>query len=267
MSDRKNTVPAGALLVTGALLLAVCLAALHAHAAPSPAPTGDGKEDINDLKKRVAKLEAEIAELRKALRQAAGPDSVTEIKHVREVAKLRAADLLQRAQNTHAILREVMNGKAAGLELQNRINDLNNELTALWMVLAGYGLGREPYLDSIQVNSSGSGRGKPPPDFGIPGPYVGIGLPRLHERYLEASGIKGRAADQLSADFKKLVHAYSNPAVYQHRAFYERAYGEYRDGKNLFTPQYVADLKTLDQWLTELEAVLGRVPEHFEKAP
>jgi hypothetical protein len=221
------------------------------------------------LKKRVAKLEAEVAEMRKALRQAGGgiPDSATEIKNVREVAKLRSAELLQRAQNTHALLREVMNSNAPGQALQNKINDLNNELTGLWGVLAGHGLGRDPYLDNIRLSESGFGRAKPPPDHGIPGPYVGIGLPRLHERYLEASGTKGKAAEKMSSDFKKLVQAYSNPAVYQHRAFYERAYGEYRQGKGLFTAQYVADLKTLDQWLTDLEAVLGKVPGYFEKAP
>jgi hypothetical protein len=92
-------------------------------------------------------------------------------------------------------------------------------------------------------------------------------LPRLHERFLEATGAKGKAAEKASSDFKKLVQAYSNPAVYKHRNFNERAYGEYRQGKGLFTPQYVADLKALDQWLTDLEAVLGKVPGYFDKAP
>jgi hypothetical protein len=92
-------------------------------------------------------------------------------------------------------------------------------------------------------------------------------LPRLHERFLEASGAKGKAAETKKAEFKKLVQAYSNPAVYTHRDFNERAYNEYRDGKNLFTPQYVADLKALDQWLTDLEGVLEKQSAYFDKLP
>jgi serine/threonine protein kinase len=195
------------------------------------------------------------------------PDRATEIKNVREVAKLRSAELLQRARNTHTVLREVMKSRAPGRALQSRINDLYNDLTALWVTLAGYGLGGDPYLDAIRLDDTGVGRAKPPPEFGIPGPYAGIGLPRLHDRYLEASGARGKAAERRRAELKKLVQAYSNPAVYPHRAFSERAYSEYRQGRGLFTPQYVADLKTLDQWLTELETVLGKVPEYFEKAP
>jgi hypothetical protein len=268
MSRRKKTVFAGVLLVTSALLASVCAASLHARAAqlPDVGREGDG---ITELKKRVAKLEAEVAEMRKALRQAGGgrPNSATEIKNVREVAKVRSAELLQRAQNTHALLREVMKSMAAGRALQNKINDLNNNLTALWMALAGYGLGRDPYLDNIQLSDSGFRRAQPPPDHGIPGPYVGIGLPRLYERYLEESGAKGKVGEKLSSEFKQLVQAYSNPAVYPHRAFEQRAYGEYRQGRGLFTAQYAADLKTLDQWLTDLEAVLRKVPGYFEKAP
>jgi hypothetical protein len=263
MSLTTNSISVRVLVVTGALLVGLWATSLHSEARQPP-----GEGEIAELKKRIAKLEAEVAEMRKSLRQAGGiPDSAAEIKNVREVAKLRSADLLQRAQNTHAVLREVMTGKAAGQALQNRINDLNNDLTTLWMVLAGYGLGRDPYLDNIQVSDSGFGRAKLPPDHGIPGPYVGIGLPRLHERYLEESGVRGKAAEKLRSDFRNLVQPYSNPAVYPHRAFYERAYGEYRAGKGLFTAQYGADLNNLDQWLTDLEAVLGKVPGSFEKAP
>jgi hypothetical protein len=159
MSRRKKTVSASVLLVAGALLVGVCVASRDATAAQPG-------EDITELKKRVAKLEAEVAEMRKALRQAGGiPDSATEIKNVREVAKLRSADLLQRAQNTHAILREV-NGKVAGQALQNKINELNNDLTALWMKVAGYGLGRDPYLDHIQLSNSGLTTAFPGPTSG-----------------------------------------------------------------------------------------------------
>ena len=92
-------------------------------------------------------------------------------------------------------------------------------------------------------------------------------MPRLYERFLEASGAKGKVAEGAKSDFKKLVQPYSNPAVYHHREFYERAYGEYRNGQGLLTPQYEADLKALDQWLTDLEAVLGKVPKYFDKGP
>jgi hypothetical protein len=263
-----RTVSVGVLLVTSTLLVGDCLAPRHALAATLP---GEGRrgDDISELKNRITKLEAEVAEMRKALLRAGGgaADSATEIKNVREVAKLRSAGLLQRAQNTHAILREIKNGKVVGQALLNKVNDLNNELTTLWMTLAGYGLGRDPYLDNIQLSNSGFGKAKPPPDYGIPGPYVSIGLPRLHERFLEVSGVKGKAAERAGSDFKNLVKAYSNPAVYQHRAFNERAYGEYRQGQGLLTPQYMADLNALDQWLTDLEAVLGKVPAYFDKAP
>jgi ribosomal protein L29 len=267
MLTRKKIVSLGVVLVMGALLVGVCLPQRHALAA-KPLEQ-DREDDITELKKRITKLEAEVAEMRKALLLAAGgaADNTREIKNVREVAKLRSADLLQRAQNTRAILCEVMNGKVAGQALQTRINDLNNELTDLWFMVAGYGLGRDPYLDRIQVSGSGSGRAKPPPDSGIPGPYVAIGLPRLHERYLEASGVQRKAAEMASSDFKKFVQAYANPAIYQHRDFYERAYEDYRHGKGLFTPQYEADLKAVDRWLAELEAVLAKVPGYFDKAP
>src|SRR5262245_6984872 len=132
MLSKKKTVSAGVLLVTGALLVGVCLAPRHGLAARLPAE-GRDEDDISDLKKRLTKLEAQVAEMRKALILAGGgaADSDAETKKVREVAKLRSADLLQRAQNTHAILRDVMNGKLAVPVLQTRINDLNNDLTDL----------------------------------------------------------------------------------------------------------------------------------------
>lgn len=264
MSRGQKVVPA-VLLAAGGLLTFAWSEATHARPAP---PGGRAADDLDELKNRVAKLEAEVAEVRKAFRQAGGvPDNATEVRNAREVAKARSADLLQRARNAHDVLREVTNGDLAERALRNKINDLNNDLTALWVTLAGYGLGRDPYLDNIRLSDSGFSRAKPPPDHGITGPYAGIGLPRLHERYLEASGVKGDAAEKAGAEFEKLVRAYSNPAVYTHRGFGERAYSEYREGKGLFTPQYAADLKGLDQWLTDLEAVLGKVPGYFGKAP
>jgi hypothetical protein len=218
---------------------------------------------------RLAELEAEVAVMRRALRQAGGgiPDRAAEINNVREVAKLRSADLLQRAENTHAELREVMTLKVAGRALRIKINELGNDLASLWMALAAYGLGGDPWPDNVRLSDTGFSRPRLPPDYGIPGPYACMGLPRLHERFLEASGAKGKAAEKKRSDFKKLVGAYSNPAVFPHRASGERVYDEYRQGQGLFTRQYVADLNAVDQWLTDLEVVLGKVPTYFEKAP
>jgi serine/threonine protein kinase len=190
-----------------------------------------------------------------------------EIRDIRAVAKLRSADLLQKAQNTHDLLRAVRDSNRDGPQLNIKINDLNNNLSDLWLALAGYGLGREPYLDTIQLSNSGFNRAKPPPSFTITGPYNEMGLPRLYEHFLEASGVKGKAAEKQRAEFENLVRAYANPAVFPHRDFYERAYSDYRQGKELFTRQYQEDLQSLEKWLTELENVLAKVPEYFEKAP
>jgi len=264
MSPRKTIVTTVALLMASAFTAGLCVVSPHSRAGELPE-----RDAIAELKKRVTKLEAEVAEMRKALIRAGGgtTDSTTEIKQISEVVKLRTADLRQRTQNTHDLLREVMNGKLAGQALQNKINDLNNDLTDLWFKMASFGLGTDPYLDNIRVGASGFGRAKPPPDHGIPGPYVSLGLPRLHERFLEASAVKGKAAEKKNAEFKKLVQAYSNPAVYQHREFYERAYHEYRAGKSLFTPQYDADCKTLNHWLTDLQAVLEKQSAYFDRVP
>src|SRR5262245_42715747 len=109
MLSRTTTVSGGLLIVTGALLVGVCLTPRHAPAA-KPAGGGREEEDIAELKKRLTTLEAEVAEMRKALLLAGGgaADGAAEVKRLREVAKLRSADLLQRAQNTRAVLREVM---------------------------------------------------------------------------------------------------------------------------------------------------------------
>ena len=263
MSFKKTIVASFALLMVTTLTVGLCEIPRQAVASQP-----DDRETIADLKKRVAKLEAEVAEMRKALLRAGGTtDSATEIKQIGEVAKLRTADLQQRTKNTHAVLREVMGGKLVGRALQSKINDLNNDLTSLWIKMASFGLGRDPYLDNIQLSDSGFSRASAPPDHGIPGPYVSLGFPRLHERFLEASGAKGKAADTKKVEFKNLVHPYSNPAVYTHRDFNERAYNEYRNGMNLFTPQYTADLKALDQWLTDLERVLEKQSAYFDKLP
>jgi hypothetical protein len=194
------------------------------------------------------------------------PEGTSDIKNVREVAKLRSAELLQKAQNTHANLREVMKSKPVE-KIWTKMNDFNNSLTALWIKMASYGLGRDPYLDIVRLDDSGFSRAELPPDFGTATRYVGMGLPRLYDHFLELSDANGDAAQRMSADFKKLVQPYSNPEVYTHRAFSHRAYVEYRVGKSLFTDRYLADLQNLDQWLTDLETVLGKVPGYFEMAP
>jgi hypothetical protein len=246
---------------------ASCLFLPPARSSRALAAERDG-EAVANLTKRVARLEAEVTRMRKALGFAGGGavDRDTEIRNFKAVARLRSADLLQRTRNMQTLLRGIVNGRFAGPALQSRINDLNNDLAALWMKLASYGLGGEPYLDHIQVSDSGSGRADRPPDHGIPGPWTASGFPRLHERFLELSGVKDKAARQKQAEVEKLVKAYSNPAVYQHRDFGERAYKDYREGKGLGTAQYAADLKTVDGWLRDLEKVLEKLPGFF-KAP
>ena len=263
MSLKKSTVATVELLMATALTVG-----LWEFSRQTAVSGPDDRETIAELKKRVAKLEAEVAEMRKALLRAGGiTDSATEIKQISEVAKLRIADLQQRTKNTHAVLRDVRGGVLVGRALRAKINDLNNDLTSLWAKMASYGVGRDPYLDNIQVSDSGSIRASSPPDHGLPGSYASLGLPRLHERFLEAAGAKGKVADTKKAEFKKLVQAYSNPAVFTHREFNDRAYNEYRDGKNLFTPQYMADLKALDLWLTDLADVLEKQSRYFDKLP
>ena len=68
-------------------------------------------------------------------------------------------------------------------------------------------------------------------------------------------------------EFAKLVQPYSNPGTYQHRDFSQRAYGQYRAGKMVFTQQYETDLKSLEQWLSDLEVALAKVPTQFDRAP
>jgi hypothetical protein len=264
MSSLHRTTAAGALLGMGAAAV-LAWAVLPPAAATQP---GEAKA-LAELVKRVTKLEAEMAELRQALVKAGGGavDHAAQAKNCAKVAHLRAADLLQRAQNLHAVLRDVVAIKVAGPGLNGKINDLNNDLCTLWMKMAGSGLGADPYLDGIQIGASGVATPKPPSDLGIPGPYAAMGLPRLYEMYLEESGITGKAAAAKATAFKKLVLPYANPGVFPHREFYERAYNDYRNGQNQFTPQYQADLQALDQWLMQLEEVLAKVPGHFEKTP
>lgn len=262
----KTTIVAGAmLLIAGVAILWV--APRHTDR-EQLVDKGRERDALVELRQGVARLEAEVAEMRKTLVLAnRGTSDSAEVKNTREVAKLRTAELLQRTQNTQTLLREVRGGIHAGQQLLAKINELNNDLTALWLKMAGLGLGRDPYLDDITLSNSGFSRAKPPPDHGIPGPYAAIGLPRLHERFLAASGIQDQAAEKKSTEFKKLVQAYANPAVYTHRDFSERACSDYREGKGLFTPQYSADLTALDRWLTDLETVLEKVPGYFDKAP
>jgi hypothetical protein len=265
---REKAAVAGAAFAAGAL--AVFLGGFARPAGVLATPGGERPgEEIAALKKRVGRLEAEVADLRQVLRRAGGgrPDPSDDLKVIREIARLRATDLLQRARNAHDLVRDIRNGKVAGQALQAKVTDLNNDLGGVWLTLAGYGLGSEPYLDNIRFSDSGFNRAKPPPDHGLPGPFVAMGLPRLHERFLEASGVRGPAAAKKIATFKNLVRAYTNPAVFPLRDIGERSYHGYRKGQWLFTPQYGADMLAVEQWLTELESVLEKVPSYFEKAP
>jgi hypothetical protein len=257
--------PVAALVLILAVIVSVGVATRQASA---QRPVDPG-EEIPELKKRVARLEAEVAQMRRGLRLAGGgpAEQATPAADLRELATLRAADLLRNARNVHAVLKAVRSGKLKGRALLVNINDFNNGLGGLWITLAGYGLAGEPSLGNIAVSDSGFSRAAPPPDYGIPGPYPVYGMPRLLGRYLAAKRVKEGAAARIRAEFEQLVEPYSNPAVFPFRDFGNRAYNDYRGGKDLDTPQFKADLKAIDQWLTALEGVLVKVPGYFGQAP
>lgn len=181
---------------------------------------------------------------------------------IAELAALRSQDLLQRAQNTHQLLREILAGNIGQASPHNRVNDLNNELVDLWMAIASAGLGTEPFQSNINVSSNGFKRPDPAPNFGFPS-YAHLGFPRLYANFLRARGVPLDAIEPQVAEFSGLVKPYANPARYPHRDFYERAYNNYREGKELDTERYTADLERLDRWLSELENVLQRLPGFF----
>ncbi len=181
---------------------------------------------------------------------------------IAELATLRSQDLLQRSQNTHELLREIAAGNIGPANPHNSVNDLNNELVNLWMAIASAGLGTEPYGSAIQVSSNGLQQPVTAPNFGFPA-YAQLGLPRLYANFLEARGAPVEIIQTRSAELSSLVEPYSNPARYPHRDFYERAYGDYREGRELGSEQFTADLQRLDEWLSELEVVLQKLPGLF----
>jgi hypothetical protein len=200
----------------------------------------------------------------KAPRRGDVDDNAIEVEKISQVVKFRIEDLLEMVNNIRDQLNEVKDGKLEGRAASQKVDDMNNGLTDLYFKVVGYGLGRDPYLDGIPIGASGIRSAKPPPDYGIMGPYVALGLPRLYERYLKASGISGKEAEKKSTRFKQVVKAYANPVVCPHRDIFERNYYQYRFGKGLGTPQFAADIKATAKWLEDLRMVLEEAPRYFK---
>lgn len=184
----------------------------------------------------------------------------TEAKQLCQVIELRTRDLLLSTYNLHHLLREIQNGQIQQVGM-NRINDLNGNLTSIWLNLASYGLGTDPYVD-IHIFFSGSAFSDAPlsPSFGLPTQYRLIGMPRLYNQYLEKSNLPLTEITARQIKFLQLVQTYSNPSVFPFKNFYERAYFNYRNNELLESTQYQEDLKALDTWLTDLEKVLEKIP-------
>lgn len=178
-----------------------------------------------------------------------------------QIVELRTRDLLQATYNLHNILIEVQDGLIERSGPLNKINDLNNDLTGLWLRIAGFGLGTDPYLGyHINVGYSGFSDAFPSPNYGIGNGFKDIGIPRLYENILSYTSLTDVEKLNKKTKFLVLIQPYSNPAVYPHKEFYERAYRFYREGKLLDIPQFTEDLETLEKWLTDLENVLSQIP-------
>lgn len=184
----------------------------------------------------------------------------TEAKQLCQVIELRTRDLLLATYNLHHLLREIQNGQIQQVGM-NRINDLNGNLTSIWLNLASYGLGTDPYVD-IHIFFSGSAFSDAPlsPSFGLPTQYRLVGMPRLYNQYLEKSSLSLTEITARQTKFLQLVQPYSNPSVFPFKNFYERAYFSYRNNQLLESAQYQEDLKVLDTWLTDLEKALMKIP-------
>lgn len=227
--------------------------------------------DLSGLDQWLINLEAVLARISSYFALAAAtlpPQQVAaELDTLREIVTLRCRDVLRRTQNLHMLLHEIMQGQVGPVQPLNRLNDVNNDLFDLWLTLAGYGIGDDPYHDNIQASNSGFSRGKDTPDFGISGSYTALGLPHLYERLLQISSITSELYRTLDERFAAIVAPAANPAVYPHRDFYERAYSAYREGKDIGTPQYNVDLSTIDRWLSDLETALNQAPQQFVPQP
>ena len=188
------------------------------------------------------------------------PTPKADDKQLCQVIELRVRDLLQTTYNAHHLLREIQNGQIQQTGL-NKVNNLNNDLVDLWMNIAGYGLGTDPYTDiHIMVSSSASKDAKLAPNYGLPNQYKSIGIPRLYQQFIENSNLSSQNIQVKETKFMQLTQPYSNPAQYPFQDFFSRAYYSYRENKLLTSSQYKADLEIIDAWLTNLEKVLLQIP-------
>jgi hypothetical protein len=180
-----------------------------------------------------------------------------------EVARLRINDLQRATRNVSDLLVEIKAGKIQAQGPINRVNDLNNDLFDLWLKIAGYGLGADPYLDNIFASSSGFSRAHLPPDYGVSAVPQTMGIPRLYERFLDATNTDSHSRDRERQELSVIVQAYGNPAIYPHKDFYERAYSEYRNGQAIESAQFKSDLDRVDSWLRELTDNLEKATKLF----
>lgn len=178
-----------------------------------------------------------------------------------EVARLRINDLQKATRNVTDLLVEIKAGKIQAQGPINRVNDLNNDLFDLWLKIAGYGLGADPYLDNIFASSSGFSRAHLPPDYGVSAVPQTMGIPRLYERFLDATNTNPHSRDR--QELSVIVQAYGNAALYPHKDFYERAYSEYRNGQAIESAQFKSDLDRVDLWLRELMGNLDEAAKLF----
>ncbi len=178
------------------------------------------------------------------------------------VVELRVRDLLQETRNNIKFANEVIIGRTKHTTDQNKtnINLLNNELFDLWLTMAGYGLGTDPYLGrNIFAGRSGFSQAYSPPNYGIQGPTLAMGIPRLVEHILINSELTEQEKINRKRDLLTLTQSYSNPAVYPHKEFYDGAYGSYRNGFFLDSEQFKTEVDNVAKWLADLEKVLLQI--------
>jgi hypothetical protein len=169
-----------------------------------------------------------------------------------EVARLRIEDLQKATRNVSSLLADIKAGSIQTQGPYNRVNDLNNNLFDLWLKIAGYGLGADPYLDNIFASSSAFSRAHLGSDYGMTDVPQTMGVPRLYERFLNSSDTNPNSRDRKRQELNLVVQGYVNPAIYPHRDFYERSYSQYRNGQDIQTEQFKNDLERIDSWLREL---------------
>jgi hypothetical protein len=179
-----------------------------------------------------------------------GPDPQSRL--YREVIRLRLGELQRKTKNLQTLLKGLEVGDIQLSGPVNRVNDLNNGLTDLWLKIAGYGLGTDPDLDNIFFSASAFSRATTSQDYGISEVSPSMGIPRLYARYLELTEPDVAIRHSKRAVLNAIVEKYSNPDVYPYKDFYVRAYERYREGQDLQSEQYATDLKSLDGWLTTL---------------